>query len=166
MVRTDEYSLSTSASVEGSPGAAPVLASLAVEAYATLSGKGENELTLLEAFKRTEDDSAVLSNDVQALFDWKVFPSGGVQIPFVAEELGRTAHWENRESMDLAIAYDDSGSYYPFTLVLGHSTSLVYKKVGTIKARVTVGASAENTGAADLTWRLAAQAALEATLSF
>jgi len=42
----------------------------------------------------------------------------------------------------------------------------VYKKVGTIKASVTVGASAENTGVEALTWRLAAQAALEATLSF
>jgi hypothetical protein len=166
MVRTDEYSLSTSASVEGRPGAAPILADLSLEAYATLSGEGENELTVMEAFTRTEDDSLTLSSDTQILLDWNVFPAGGVQIPLVPEELGRTAHWKNRESAELAVSYNDSGAYSPFTLVLGHATSLVYEKAGTITARVTVGASAENTGSTDLTWRLAAQAALEATLSF
>ncbi|MGA2976384.1 MAG: hypothetical protein ABSF77_13825 [Spirochaetia bacterium] len=174
-VRTDEYSLSLSASVEGDPSVvpvSPVLATLSVEAYATFTGKGDNVLTLLETLKRDQttatlgSPSTILSNDMQALLDWKVFPPGGVQLPYIAAEVGKTAHWENRESAEITIGYQDAGSFHPFTLVLGHATSLVYEKYGTIKASFNLGADMENTGASGMVWRLAVRAALEAKLSF
>ena len=110
--------------------------------------------------------TSVFSSDTQALLDWKVFPAGGVPVPLIAAEIGRTAHWENRESFDTAVGYQSTGSFHALTITLGHATSLVFSTHGSIKAGLNLGLDAENLGASGVAWRLAVGAALEAKLTF
>jgi hypothetical protein len=166
LARTDEYSLTASASIEGAPGVVPVVANLTVAAFMTLTGPGEDALTFMDAFQRTQADSVACSNDVQAILDWRLSPAGGVRIPLLDPALAATAHWENRESLEATVAWVGTGSYAPFTLLAGHSTALVFAKAGRVKAIVKAGTSAEDNGAGSLTWRLAFSASLEATLAF
>ena len=60
----------------------------------------------------------------------------------------------------------DRCAFHPFTLVLGHATSLVYEGHGSIKASVNCGLDAENLGEAGTAWRFAVRCALEAKLTF
>ena len=169
-VRTDDYSLDLSATINGGPGAQSTLSAFSADAYATLTGTEGNELTLLETVKWTETTTgaltSVFSSDTQALLDWKVFPAGGVPVPLIAAEIGRTAHWENRESFDTAVGYQSTGSFHALTITLGHATSLVFSTHGSIKAGLNLGLDAENLGASGVAWRLAVGAALEAKLTF
>jgi hypothetical protein len=170
MVRTDEYSLSFSASLDGSPTAAPVLSTLSIEALATLSGLQEEELTLLTTLKRTESTtetaSVVFLNDTQALFSWKVKPAGGVPLWLIPPDVAATGHFEHAESAELTLGYQETGTYSPLTIVLGHATSLIFENHGTIKATLNLGMNAENLGATGIAWRFAVRAALEAKLTF
>jgi hypothetical protein len=170
MVRTDEYSVSLSGSLDGSPTASPILSTLSLEALATLTGLEEQELTFVNTMKRTESttvaNSVVFSNDTQALFNWKVKPSGGVPLWLVPPDIAATGHFEHAESAELTLGYQDTGTYSPLTLVLGHSTSLVFGEHGTIKASLNLGMNAENLGVTGYAWRFAVRAALEAKLTF
>jgi hypothetical protein len=165
-VRTDEYSLSLSGSVDGGPGQPTMLSTLSAEAYATLTGTDESELTFVETFRRDQSTTVTLSNSAQALLDWTVRPEGGVQLPLIRPEIGKTAHLAHRESAEVISSYSDSGVFHPFTLILGHATSLIYEGHGSIKASANLGFDAENLGAAGTAWRLAVRAALEAKLTF
>ena len=108
-VRTDDYSLDLSATINGGLQTVTTLSALSADAYATLTGTSGEEMTLLETVKWTEpstsDAVSVFSSDSQALLDWKVFPVGGVPLPLVSPEIGRTAHWENRETFDTVFGY-------------------------------------------------------------
>jgi hypothetical protein len=66
----------------------------------------------------------------------------------------------------VTVGYSDTGAYHPLTLVLGHSSSIVYEGHGTIKASLNLGMDAESLGGAGIAWRLAIRAALEAKLTF
>jgi hypothetical protein len=165
-IRTDEYSLSLSASVDGGPQLPTTLSTLSAEAYATLTGNNESEFTLVETFRRSQTTSMTLSNDVQALYDWTVRPENGVQLPLVPAEIGKTAHFVHRESAGVTIGVADTGTFHPLTLVVGHSTSIVYEGHGTIKASLDLGLDAQNLGVQGIVWRFAFRAALEAKLTF
>ena len=165
-VRTDEYSLSLSGSVDGGPGLPTILSSLSAEAYASLTGTKESEFTFVETFRRDQSTTVTLSNSAQALLDWTVRPKGGVQLPLIRPEIGETAHLLHRESAEIISSYSDTGAFHPFTFILGHATSLIYEGHGSIKASVNLGLDAENLGAAGIAWRLAVRAALEAKLTF
>ena len=171
-VRTDEYDLSLSGSLEGPPGTTPVLATVSVEGYATLTGAGDNELTLLETFRRDQPTvpplSVSLTNDSQAILDWKVLPPRGIPLPLIPPDIAATGHFENRESADLTISWQDPGAFHPLTVLFGHSTSLVYPTHGSIKASANIGVDVENPGVSGqgLVWRFAVRAALEAKLTF
>jgi len=174
MVRTDEYSLSMSASVDGGPQQRTRLSTLSAEAFASLTGQGDDTLTLVDTL-RTDQTTTVtgsagaetytLSNDSQILLEWSTHPSGGVILPLLPTAIGKTGYWAHRESVDVTVGYSDTGAYHPFTLVLGHSSSIVYDQHGSIKATINLGADAENIGTG-IAWRLAFRAALEAKLTF
>ena len=174
MVRTDEYSLNMSASVDGGPGLPTRLTTLAVEALASLTGEGDDTLTLVDTL-RTDRTTTVMgsvgaetytfSNDSQVQLAWSTHPSGGVILPLIPKEIGQKGYFAHTESVDVATGYTDTGAYHPFTLVLGHSSSIVYPDHGSIKATVNLGADAENIGIG-IAWRLAFRAALEAKLTF
>lgn len=174
MVRTDEYSLSVSGSVDGGPGLPTRLSTFSAEAFASLTGVGEGTLTLMETLRMDHattltgsagSETYTLSNDAQVLLEWTDRPAGGVILPLLPQEIGKTGYFSHRESVDVTVGYSDTGAYHPFTLVLGHSSSIVYDKHGTIKATVNLGMDAENIGTG-IAWRLAARAALEAKLTF
>jgi hypothetical protein len=166
LFRTDEYSANVSASLDGSPGQAMRLSSIGVEAYATLMGDQETSFTLLESFNRKEAPGVSLGNDVQAILDWAVHPIGGIPLPLLPAEIGKSGKLLHRERAQLTVAWQDSGAFHPLTLVLGHATTLAYEGHGTIKGSLDVGLDAENLGALGLAWRVAVRAALEAKLTF
>jgi hypothetical protein len=165
-VRTDEYSVSVAAAVEGSPGGNAVLSTLSVEAYAALTGDRENTLTFIEALRRDQAAATSVWNDLQALLDWTVRPAGGVALPLLPPDIGKTGSFEHRESAKITVGWQDSGSYHPFTLVLGHATSVVYEGHGTLKASVGLGIDVEYLGSTGIAWRFAVNAAVEAKLTF
>jgi hypothetical protein len=167
-VRTDDYSLSFSGSLEGAPGSVPVLVSMSIEGYATLTGERDNELTLVETLRRDQASSVVFTNDAQALLDWKLLPPNGVPLPFFPADATASGRFENRESADISISYQAPGAFHPLTVLLGHATSLVYPGHGSVKASLNLGMDIENpnlTGQG-LVWRFAVRAALEAKLTF
>ena len=105
------------------------------------------------------------SNDTQVLLEWSTHPSGGVILPVIPKEIGQKAYFGHTESVDVTTGYTDTGAYHPFTLVLGHSSAIMYPDHGSIKATLNLGADAENIGIG-IAWRLAFRAALEAKLTF
>jgi hypothetical protein len=173
MVLTDEYSLSVSASVDRTTppvypqyGTGPILSTLSVQAYATLTGQNNNQLTLVETLRRDQTSSVVFSNDAQAVLDWRVMPAAGIPLPLLPNDIGATGHFEHRESADVTVGYVDSGTFHPFTLLLGHSTSLVYPGHGSIKASLNLGMDVEDLLSVGIAWRFAFRAAIEAKLTF
>lgn len=166
MVRTDEYSISMSGSVDGGPGLPTRLSTLSAELYASLTGTGDGTLTFIETLRRDQTTTLTLSNDSQVLLEWNTRPEGGVILPLLPKEIGKTGYFAHRESVDATVNYNDTGAYHPFTLVLGHSSSIVYDEHGSIKASLNLGMDAENLGGAGIAWRLAFRAALEAKLTF
>ena len=112
-VKTDEYSLSLSASIDGGPNLPTTLSTLTAEAYATLTGNNDNELTFVETFRGTQTTSLTVSNDVQALLDWTVRPAGGVQLPLIPADFGKTAHFLHRESAEVTVGVTDMGTFHP-----------------------------------------------------
>jgi hypothetical protein len=173
MVQTDEYSLSVSASVDRTTpalypqyGPGPLLSQLSVQAYAALVAADSSQLTLVETLRRDQTTSVVLSNDAQALLEWRVAPSAGIPLPLLPPDIGATGHFEHRESAEVTVGYQDSTTFHPFTLLLGHATSLVYPGHGSIKASVDFGMDVEDLLAAGLAWRFALRASLEAKLTF
>jgi hypothetical protein len=173
MVQTDDYSFSVSASIDRTTppvypqyGTGPILSNLSVQAYATLTAADNNQLTLVETLRRDQVSSIVFSNDAQALLEWRVTPVAGIPLPLLPPDIGATGHFEHRESADVTLGYQDTTTFHPFTLLLGHATSLVYPGHGSIKATVNVGMDVEDLLSAGLAWRFAFRAALEAKLTF
>jgi hypothetical protein len=172
-VLTDEYSLSVSASIDRTTppvypqyGNGPILSNLSLQAYATLTGEDSNQLTLVETLRRDQTSSVVFSNDAQALLEWRVVPAAGIPLPLIPHDIGRTGRFEHRESVGVTVGYQDSGTFHPFTLLLGHATSIVYPDHGSIKASLNLGMDAEDLLGMGLAWRFAFRAALEAKLTF
>jgi hypothetical protein len=169
-VRTDEYSLSVSGSIDGGTGLPTVLSTLSAEAYASLTGNNENELTLVQTFKRDQTTLPLpatnLTDDTQLLIDWVVRPEKGIVLPLLPVEIGKEGHFAHRESAEVTFGYTDNGTYHPLTLVFGHATTLVFEGHGTVKASVNLGMDAENLGSSGIAWRFAVRAALEAKLTF
>ena len=174
MVRTDEYSLNLSASVDGGPGIPTRLTTLSAEALASLTGEGDSTLTLIDTLRSDQTTTVMgslgavtytFSNDTQVQLQWSTHPSGGVILPVIPKEIGQKGYFAHMESVDVTTGYTDTGSYHPFTLVLGHSSAIMYPDHGSIKATLNLGADAENIGIG-IAWRLAFRAALEAKLTF
>ena len=172
-VQTDEYSFSVSASVDSTTpsaypqyGTGPILSNFSVQAYATLTGLNENKLTLVETLRRDQISSIVFSNDAQALLEWRVLPAAGIPLPLIPPDIGLTGRFEHRESVDVTVGYQDTTTFHPFTLLVGHSTSLVYPGHGSIKASLNLGMDVEDLLSSGLAWRFAFRAALEAKLTF
>lgn len=173
MVKTDEYSLSVSGSIDKTApplypqyGTGPILSSISIQAYATLTGVNDEQLTLVETLRRDQQATVVISNDAQALLEWRVLPAAGIPLPLLPADIGAKGHFEHRESAEITVGYQDSGTYHPFTLLLGHATSLVYPGHGAIKASLNLGMDIEDLLSVGLAWRLAFRAAIEAKLTF
>jgi hypothetical protein len=165
-VRTDEYSLSLGAALDGVPGALPGLTSLTAEGYATFTGMSDNELSFVESLRREQTTSTVFSSDLQVFYNWRSRPPSDLRLPLLPPDAAGTGSFEHRESADLTIGYQDQGSYHPFTLVLGHATSLIFEKHVTVKGALSLGLDAENVGAGGWAWRFAGKISLEGKLTF
>jgi hypothetical protein len=165
-VRTDEYSLNIAASIDGPPGVPPVLTSLTIEGFAALTGTHDNELTLTDSLSRQQTTAVVVSNDLQLAYVWTTTPAGGVRLPLIPPDIASAAHFEHRESAGSTVTYQDTGSFHPFNVVVGHKTSLVFAEHGSVSAGLTFGVDAENLGSAGVMWRLAVRISLEGKLTF
>jgi hypothetical protein len=152
--------------VDGGPGLPTRLSTLSAEVFASLTGAGDGAFTFVETFRRDESTTVTLSNDSQVLLEWTTRPEGGIILPLLSKEIGKSGYFAHTESLDATVSYNDTGAFHPFTLVLGHSSSIVYEGHGTIKASLNLGMDAENLGGAGIAWRLAFRAALEAKLTF
>ncbi|MBE3063780.1 MAG: hypothetical protein IMZ69_02030, partial [Spirochaetes bacterium] len=164
--RTDEYSVSMSASLEGASAGVISWTELAAEAYAVLSGFEGEELTLIETFRREERSSLTISSATQLLYDWSFQPPSGAPLKFLPSEIGKTGYFSHRESAELTLRYQDSGAFHPWNIVVGHGTSLVYPEHGSLKGSLSIGMDAESLTAGEFAYRLAFRAGLEAKLTF
>jgi len=172
MVQTDEYSLSLSGSVDRTTpalypqyGPGPLLSQVSLQAYASLTAENQGQLTLVETLRRDQTTSVVVSNDAQALLEWRVNPAAGVPLPLLPADIGATGHFEHRESAEVTVGYQDSGAFHPFTLLLGHATSIVYPGHGSIKASLDLGMDVQDL-VPGFAWRFAIRASIEAKLTF
>ncbi|MGA2641007.1 MAG: hypothetical protein ABSG21_08890 [Spirochaetia bacterium] len=173
MVLTDDYSLSLNASVDTTTpplypqyGSGPILSHFSVQAQASLTGENNNQLTLVETLRWDQVSSIVLSNDAQALLEWRVMPAAGIPLPLLPPNVGATGRFEHRESAEVTVGYQDLSTFHPFTLLLGHATSLVYPGHGSIKGSLNLGMDVQDLPGEGLAWRFAFRAALEAKLTF
>ncbi len=161
--RTDEFNFSLSTAFSGSRVADLSLSELTLELYADILGFREQTLTLVNVF--TLGSGAAWTTDgLQATFDWVNRPERGVRLPYVPEAITRTGYFEHREILDLDLRFGSSLSH-PLTLLLGHTTSLVYPDRGSIKAGLKAGFDIESLSGT-FAYRFAIEAILEAKLSF
>jgi hypothetical protein len=173
MVLTDEYSVSLSGSVDTTTppaypqyGTGPVLSEISVQAYANLTGQDSGQLSLVETLRWNRVSTSAFSNDAQAVLDWRTMPAAGIPLPLLPSAVGATGHFEHRESAEVTAGWQDAGTFHPFTLLVGHATSLVYPGHGSVKASLNLGMDLEDLPGAGLAWRFAFRAALEAKLTF
>jgi hypothetical protein len=164
--RTDEYSLSMSASIEGvSPGVMS-WSELAAEAYAALSGFEGEELTFIETFRREDRSYVTISSATQVLYDWSFRPPSGAPLRFLPSDIGKTGYFSHRETAELTLRHQDTGAFHPLNIVVGHGTTLVYPEHGSLKASLSIGVDVESLTAGEFAYRLAFRAGLEAKLTF
>jgi hypothetical protein len=147
-------------------GSGPILSHFSVQAQASLTGENNNQLTLVETLRWDQVSSIVLSNDAQALLEWRVMPAAGIPLPLLPPNVGATGRFEHRESAEVTVGYQDLSTFHPFTLLLGHATSLVYPGHGSIKGSLNLGMDVQDLPGEGLAWRFAFRAALEAKLTF
>jgi hypothetical protein len=162
--RTDEFSIALSGMISG-PGAADLsLSTLTLELTADILGFKDQSLTLVNVFSLVAEDELV-TDGLQAMFDWTTRPAGGVRLPYLPAPIALTGHFEHRESLDLDLRLSGSSASHPLTLILGHATSLVYPDRGLIKASLKAGFDVESLSGIRA-YRFAIEAGLEAKLSF
>ena len=169
MFTTDEYSINFSASIEGNSSQSLRFAEATAVASASLTGEKETGLTFADSFKWDQNTTTLqvsYTNSIQSYLDWSVHPDGGIDVPYVSAALGKDAFIAHRESGDFSINYLQGGDFHPATFLLGHATSLVFPKHGSIKGSVNVGADTETALTAGLIWRLAISFGIEAKLTF
>ncbi len=170
--RTDEYSLGLSGALEQEAGQPLQWTLITAEASAMLSGFSGEELTLVEAFRREEgteevgDAAVTLSSETQLLYDWAVRPPGGVPLKFLPAPVAARGYFTHRESAVLTVRWQDAGAYHPFTITVGHATSLVFPDHGWLKASAGLGMDRESLGDGSSAHRFAVKIGLEANLAF
>ena len=164
--RTDEYSMSVSATLEGAAAGALSWSELATEAYAALSGFDGEELTLVETFRREQKSLPAVSSATQVLYDWRFNPPSGAWPRFLPEWIRETGYFTHRESAELTIRHEDSGAFHPLNMVVGHASTLVSPEHGSLKASLSIGFDVESLTGGTHAYRLAARAGLEAKLTF
>ena len=164
--RTDEYSLGVSGSLEEVAGQPLEWALVSADASAMLSGFNGEELTLVESFRREQDTQITLSSETQLLYDWVSRPPAGVPLRFLPAAIAKTGYFSHRESAVLTVQWQDTGTYHPFNIVLGHASSLVFPDHGYLKASAGIGMDVESLGVGGLAYRLAVRIGLEANLTF
>jgi hypothetical protein len=164
--RTDEYSVSMSASIEGVSAGVMSWTELAAEAYAALSGFEGEELTFIETFRREDRSYVTISSATQLLYDWSFRPPSGAPLKFLPSEIGKTGYFSHRESAELTLRHQDTGAFHPFNVVVGHGSTLVYPEHGSLKASLSIGMDVESLTAGEFAYRLAFRAGLEAKLTF
>jgi len=169
MITTDEYSINLSASVAGNSSRTLRFSQAAAVASASLLGEKDTGLTFSDSFKWDQNTVTLqisLTNSVETYLDWSIHPDGGINVPYVSAALGNDAWIAHRESTGFAVSYSPGNDYHPATLLVGHATSLVFPKHGSIKGSVNVGADTETALLGGLIWRLAISFGIEAKLTF
>ena len=168
-VRTDEYGMSFSGSFTRSPGEAFLPAEISIDASAGFEGLSGQHLTVTNAYKWTQadwDEPAGVEDETSLSFCWKTVPPGGVPVPLISSEIGRSAYFSHEETGEMTLRWLDSDAYHPLTVLVGHSTSLVFPKNGTITAGMNLGLDSERLALGSYAYRLVVELRLEAKLSF
>lgn len=161
--RTDEYRIALSATVSGPRTVDLGLSELGLELYAEILGFRDQSLTVVNAFSLGEDARSA-ADSLQATFAWATRPDGGVRLPYLPAEIARTGYLEHRESLDLDLKIGGEPAH-PLTLLLGHTTGLVYPDRGSVKAGLKAGFDIESL-AGSYAFRFAIEASLEAKITF
>jgi hypothetical protein len=164
--RTDEYGLSLSAVIASAAGSSYGLELLAADVFVSMEGLGDEKLTFTHSFQWEQKDSVNFLDTTKLELDWATRPAGGLPIPFLSQEIGKTAFLSHVESAEAIIRYEEAGAFHPITLVFEHSTSIVMPKNGSIKAQARVGYDLENLLAGSFASRIGFTLGLEAKLSF
>ena len=141
--RTDEFSLALGGAVSGTTAGELSLSTLTFELAADILGYRDQSLTLVNVFSLVSEDELV-TDGLQAMFDWATRPAGGVRLPYLPGPIALKGYFEHRESLDLDLRFGGSGATHPLTLILGHATSLVYPDHGSIKAHLKAGFDVES----------------------
>ncbi len=164
--RTDEYGLSMAASIVSGDLSTFRLEGMTVDLYASLEGFNEDSLTLTHSFQWAQEESVNMSDTTRLELDWTFRPKGGLQIPLLSKELAESAFLSNGEAVEAVFRYTDASAYHACTAVLEHSTSLVFPKNGSIKAKARLGYDLEDLLTGSFASRIGVIFELEAKLTF
>jgi hypothetical protein len=166
-VRTDEYGLSLEGTIGAKTGEEYRLTQAVFDVYISEEGISGDKVTLTQGLKweMSEQPSQSLSDDVKIVYGWSTRPQGGIPLPLVPSDISSSAYLSHGESAALTVRWESADSFHPITLILGHETSLILQKHGSIKGGVELGFDVESL-VSGFAYRLAFQAGIEAALSF
>jgi hypothetical protein len=168
--RTDEYGLSFGASLTAMPGQAFRWTETTADLYASIEGFAEEEFTLTHSFKWEVLDilagSVSLTDATQLAFQWSMHPAGGLAIPLIPSDIGHSGFLSHKESAELTFRYASPEAFHPFTVLLEHTTSLVFPKNGSIEGKGGIGFDQEILSAGLSAYRIAFELSLTAKLKF
>ncbi len=167
--KTDEYGISFGMSLTASPGRPYRCTETTVEAFASIDGFNEEELAITQTFTREQlvsEGTLSITDTTQIVFGWAAHPAGGFPIPILPADIGVTGYFSHKESAEVSFRFAEPDAYHPFTIVLGHSSTLVYPSHGSIMAGLDLGFDMENLGGGLYAYRVGFQAQLQAKLTF
>jgi hypothetical protein len=167
--KTDEYGLSFDASLTRSPGSPFRCTQTSVDAFANIEGFNEEKFAFTQTFTReqqVDEGTLSLTDTTQIVFGWATHPAGGVRIPIIPADIGGTGYFSHKESAEVSFRFATPDAYHPFTIVLGHSSTIVYPSHGSITAGLDLGFDMEKLSGSLYAYRVAFQAQIQAKLTF
>ncbi len=167
--KTDEYGISFATSLTASPGRPYRCTETTVELFASIEGFNEEQLAVTQTFTREQlvsEGTLSVTDTTQILFGWTSHPAGGFPIPILPADIGSTGYFSHKETAEFSFRFAEPDAYHPFTIVLGHSSTLVYPSHGSIMAGLDLGFDMENLGGGLFAYRVGFQAQLQAKLTF
>ncbi len=127
-------------------------ADLGLEQYASFEGREGFQLTLTHRLQVLladpgEGGAAEVRDHGEVRCRWRVAPEGGVRLPLLRREIGRTAWFDHEESLQADLEWrPDADSWHPLRLLARHGTSLVLPERGSILAELSLGVDRQAIG--------------------
>lgn len=165
-VRTDEYGISLGAAITSTGSSEFRLERLSADVFASMEGFGNEKMSVIQSFQWEEGESTNMTDTTRLEFDWNVRPPGGLSIPLLPPEMGKSAFLAHKEAFEAVVRFSDPGSYHALTFSLEHSTALVLPENGSITAKAGLGYDLENLLRGAFASRIGVVLEVEAKLSF
>ena len=146
----------------------PLQAEYSLTGLFSFKGKTENLLRFENTFRFT--DNYLYKNNSNLSFEWFIHPETTIKLPFVQNQPAGKSYWSHKEGLQLSFEWTEKESpVHPFTILLNHSTSLIWPETGFITGKFSLGFDRETVIAgaeSDDSMRIAIQGGIEAHIQF